>query len=234
MGSGVAITFDDNDVDGWYGIHTILKKYNWKATFFISDFQSFDDDKTRKLSALKEYGHEIGGHGCNHLNAIAYTRENGIDAYMRNEIYPLKKAMAEKGFDIASFAFPYGARNKKIDSAMFKEFKILRGTTWVNNHSLAKRAKAFIRMLRGRWFYYKKKPLVFGLGIDGSYGVDMAYIRSILEQAKKKNKIIIFYAHNPVEKITKDYQVEYQRLMDICEFANGNNMDFIRMSDLHP
>ena len=231
MGSGVAITFDDNDVDGWCAVHAILKKFNWKATFFISDFQSLDDDKIKKLSALKEYGHEIGGHGCNHLNALSYVRSNGIASYMENEIIPLKKAMADKGFDIASFAFPFGARNKKIDSAMFKEFKALRGTTWVEHHTLVKRVKALVRRLRGRWFYYKNKPLVFGLGIDGTYGVNTDYIRSCLEYAKRKNRIIIFYAHNPVEKISGDYQVEYQRLIEICEYANANNMDFMLMSD---
>jgi peptidoglycan/xylan/chitin deacetylase (PgdA/CDA1 family) len=36
--SGVVITFDDDYVDEWFTVNTILEPYDWKATFFVTRF----------------------------------------------------------------------------------------------------------------------------------------------------------------------------------------------------
>lgn len=37
---GVVISFDDDYVDNWVEVHNILKVYDWKATFFVTRFNT--------------------------------------------------------------------------------------------------------------------------------------------------------------------------------------------------
>jgi peptidoglycan/xylan/chitin deacetylase (PgdA/CDA1 family) len=75
--AGVVITFDDDFVDEWLSVHTILVPYHWKATFFVTRFNQLSVNQIQKLKSLKSYGHEIGGHGLNHLNAPIFISANG-------------------------------------------------------------------------------------------------------------------------------------------------------------
>ena len=227
VGGGVAITFDDNFIDEWYDIHNILKEYNWRATFFVSNFHQLDSSKIEKLNILKEYGHEIGGHGLNHVNAKKYVLENGITSYLENEIYPMKQIMAENGFHVTSFAYPFGAKNNKIDVALLNEFKMIRGTT-------AESWKLFIKRRIEKLTCRSCFPnLLYGIGIDYSPEIDMPYIKSLMKKAKDKNKVAVFFAHETVEKVDNDYQITYQRLIEICEYINENKMKFLLITDLH-
>ena len=82
--------------------------------------------------------------------------------------------------------------------------------------------------------YYEKNRLVLGLGIDGIYAhASIPYFKSLLEYAKKHNKIVVFYAHRPVPTFQSNYQVEYQTLIEICDFVKSNNMRFYTLSELY-
>jgi peptidoglycan/xylan/chitin deacetylase (PgdA/CDA1 family) len=218
---GVVLTFDDQYVDSWYNINNVLDRYNWLGTFFVNRFRSLNDNNIKKLKLLRDYGHEIAGHGFNHVNAVEYVRDYGIDAYLENEIYPMKKVMAEYGFQATSFAYPFGVRNAELDVVLLREFKIIRATTYGTMEVTLQRC------------FYNNNNLVWGIGIDNSYGLSMEYIKSLLEFAQTEDKIVIFYAHNPVETVTGDYQTEYQRLIEICKYVKENNMKFLRISDLY-
>ena len=224
---GVAITFDDAYIDEWYNVHNILKKYNWRATFFVSQFHKLDSCQIEKLRVLKEYGHEIGGHGLNHFRANDYVQDNGIDAYLENEIYPMKEIMAKNGFNITSFAYPQGARNNKSDIELLKEFKVIRAGTRRHWKTSIRRR---IEMIRCRSCF---PNLLYGIGIDNNYEIDMPNIKSLMENARNKNTVVLFLTHKPVEVVDGNYQIEYQRLIEICEYINKNNMRFMLISDLY-
>ena len=226
-GGGVAFTFDDDYVDDWYNVHNILKEYNWRATFFVSNFHKLDSNQVEKLKILNEYGHEIGGHGLNHLKANSYVRENGITAYLENEIYPMKKIMAENGFYLSSFAYPFGSKNNEINVVLLNEFKVIRAGT---SEHLKPFIKRMIEKIRCRSCF---PNMVYGIGIDYTYGLDMSYIKSLIKKAKKKNNVAIFYAHKTVEIVDGDYQISYQRLIEICEYIKENDMKFLLISDLN-
>lgn len=226
-GGGVAITFDDDFVDEWYHVHQILKDYHWRATFFVTNFHQLDSGKIEKLKILKEYGHEIGGHGLNHDYANRYVLNHGLTEYLENEIYPMKRIMAENGFNITSFAYPFGSKNNKIDVALLNEFKVLRGTT---SEELKPFIKRKIEKIRCRSCF---PNLIYGIGIDDTYGLDMSYIKSLLKKAKNKNKVAVFYAHKTVETVDNNYQISYQTLIEICEYIKDNHMKFLLMSDLY-
>ena len=220
-GGAVILTFDDVSVRDWYNVDHILSKYNWKATFFISHFNSLDEEDIERLTALQSKGHEIGSHSENHLNAKQFISDHSIPEYIDAEILPSINAMNDKGFAVNSFAYPYGKRNKKLDRALLRHFKILRGTTD------GKRKPSHQNN------YANGSRIVFGLGIDEHYGNDSEYLLEILEYVKENNKIVIFYGHRVAqENNPPKYTTSYRILETICNYVVINNMRFMTMNDL--
>ena len=220
--AGVVLTFDDDYVDEWYNVNSVLKPYDWQATFFVTKFHQLSTDKIQKLKTLKSQGHEIAAHGLNHLNAPNYVAANGMTSYLENEIYPLVNSMKENDLTPTSFAYPYGARDVNTDFTLLKEFKIIRGTTY------GQQSPAY------HICFYDNNPLVFGLGLDSSYPhFSVPYFISLLEYAKQNNRIVIFYSHKTVPTSTANYETEYQTLIDICKYVKTKHMKFYKISELY-
>ena len=218
---GIVLTFDDDYVDDWFDLNRQLMPYNWKGTFFVTHFDKLPEREIRELRYLQIYGNEIGGHGLNHLNSIMYIKDFGGNQFMQNEINPMLHLMYRNGFKVASFSYPYGARNKDSDDLLFKHFKFLRGTTYGSENPEKQNC------------YYNYNPLVYGLGIDSSYEhFNLDYYFSILKYAQENNKIAVFYAHKTVPKTNGKYQTDYETLIKICKYVKENNMNFYTMSDL--
>lgn len=219
--AGVVITFDDDYIDEWYNVQHVLQPYEWKATFFITKFHLLNNVQIEKLHSLKNSGHEIGGHGLNHLNAPTFVQNYSIAAYLTEEIDPMLQVMRQNQFNPISFAYPYGARNETTDNALLTKFDILRGTTYGAIPPPSQRC------------YYNNSQIVYALGIDNNYShFSISYFISLLEYAKRYHKIIIFYAHKPVVTAYADYQTEYQTLIAICQYVQSHNMKFYTMSEL--
>lgn len=220
--SGVVISFDDDYVDEWYEVNTILKTYDWKATFFVTRCNQLSTAKIQKLKDLKSYGHEIGAHGLNHINAPTFISANGTSEYLNQEIYPMLSLMNNNDLSTTSFAYPYGSRNSTTDNLLLNEFQIIRGTTYGKSNPASQNC------------YYNTNRLVFGLGLDNNYShFSISYFLSLLEYAKNNHKIVIFYAHKPVQSFQNDYETEYQTLIDICSYVKNSNMKFYKMSELY-
>lgn len=220
--SGVVISFDDDFVDEWFEVNKILQPYGWKATFFVTKFTQLSTAKIQKLKDLKSDGHEIGGHGLNHLDAPTFILANGTREYFHKEILPMLNLMNDNDLLTTSFAYPYGSRNSTSDDLLLNEFQIIRGTTYGNSNPAFQNC------------YYNNSRLVFGLGIDKQYPhFSIPYFLSLLEYARKNNKIIIFYAHKPVPSFQNNYETEYQTLIEICNYVKNNNMKFYKMSELY-
>ncbi len=221
--AGVAITFDDNYIDQWYEVNKILKPYNWKATFFVCEFEKLDFEELNKLKKLKNEGNEIGGHGWMHLKAAPFEKQHGEKNYLNKEIFPMLKMMNEDSFHIHSFAYPYGSRDAITDTILLHEFNIIRGTTYGSEPPDLQKC-----------YFDDNSRVLFGLGIDNSYSqYNIPYFLSLLEYAKKNNKIVIFYAHKPVLKANKKYETEYKTLIEICNYVKTNNMKFYTVSELY-
>lgn len=220
--SGVVITFDDDYVNEWFEANAILQAYDWKATFFVTRFHQLSSEKIQKLIDLKSEGHEIGGHGLNHLNAPDYISLNSQNQYLNNEIIPMKNLMNNYNLFPTSFAYPYGARNSISDNLLLNNFEIIRGTTYGNITPSSHNC------------FFNGNRLVFGLGIDKNYShFSIPYFLNLLEYAKNNNKVVIFYAHKPVAMFQNNYETEYQTLIEICNYVKNNNMKFYTISELN-
>lgn len=219
--SGVVLTFDDDYVEDWKRADDKLKEYSWKATFCVCRIGLMNQDRIQTLQEFQKYGHEIAGHGANHVNSLQYIAANGFDKFCEDEINPMMDKMNENGLKVTSFAYPYGVRNSATDEKLFNLFKVLRGTTY--DDSIPEKQNC----------YYNDSNLVFGLGIDNNYAhFSMPYIFQLLDYANSHHKILILYSHKPVEAVTDNYQTQMENLISICKYVKQKHMRFYTLSDL--
>jgi len=223
---GIVITFDDDNVSEWFLADAQLSDYKWKATFCVSYFDRLTVEEIQQLHELTNAGHEIAGHSLNHLNAVAYISSEGGDEYLNAEIIPMIELMGNEGFDIKSFAYPFGLRNQESDSILLNYFDIIRGVD-----------RGFYNDVSEHNCFFEYSPVVYGFSIDRHNSFFEGknyeqYLIDLLTFARDRDKILIVYSHIPVENITGDHQTSISTLNRICDFIEENNMQFYTMSDL--
>lgn len=219
--AGVIISFDDAYVDEWFKADKFLKKYNWKATFCVCRIDSIGKPQIKKLLELQKEGHEIAGHGYHHYNAVKFVKQNGIDAYLKQEINPMIASMKKRHFNVTSFAYPYGERSDELDKALSNKFKIIRGRAFCGNTP------------EKEGCYYRKSKYAYAFDIDNNHiHFNIPYLLELLDDAKKKNKILILCGHNTVNNVTENYQTKIETLEFICKYMKINDMKFYTLSDL--
>ncbi len=113
----VVLTFDDAILSHFTNVAPLLKKYNFGATFFITEFlQPSFSNKTKYLSwkqigALNKMGFEIGNHTKNHthvnkMDSLHFTQELNYIEQKAKEVkvkHPLV-SFAYPGYDTAPSA----------------------------------------------------------------------------------------------------------------------------------
>jgi PKD repeat protein len=217
--AGVAITFDDNSIENWYAIRSVLKTYNANVTFFVSNYATLGESEIGMLRTLQADGHEIGYHGYGHLDASIYLENHTISEYMSNEIINGVTLMQTDGFNPVDFSLPngHGDDNSSLINALEQHFIHIRGT---NGGSMY-------------YQYGSNTPVIYAQGIDDiTYGQSMDDIYNYISTAKENDEIVIFYCHDPVPSDPQDYQISYSRLQNILANASQNNMKFYTVSEL--
>ena len=219
--AGVILSFDDAYVNEWFTTNKELKQYSWKGTFFVSKINTLNLSEINQLIELQKEGHEIAGHGLNHYNAADFIRIHTINEYMNQEINPMLDLMNFYSLKITSFAYPYGGRTKKLDAALLKKFKIIRG-------------RAFCEEVANKQgCYYNNSNLVFSFSIDDTHNhFNIPHLLNLLEYAKKNNKILILNSHKTVDNVNGDFQTTNATLEYVCKYIKSNNMTFYTLSDL--
>lgn len=219
---GVVISFDDAYVDEWFDANKALNKYNWKATFCVCRIDSIGKPQIQKLHDLQNEGHEIAGHGYHHYNAVKFVKAHGIDAYIKQEIDPMMLSMKRLGFNVTSFAYPYGERSDELDKALMPRFKMIRGRDFED----IKPEK--------EGCYFRDSNLLYAFDIDNNHvHFSIPYLLELLEEAKKSNKILVLSSHRPVKNLTANYQTKIKTLEFICKYVKLHNMKFYTLSDLN-
>lgn len=122
----LAFSFDDHDLIGWTALRPVFARYQARVTFFISAYPDLEAEEIAQLHQLAADGHDIEYHSTNHYDAEEYAAENGVDAYVADDILPGLEAMRAGGFSPTIFAYPFGARTTEIDDALRPYFNHLR------------------------------------------------------------------------------------------------------------
>jgi len=126
--AGIALAFDDNDVEGWLDIRDLLQEHHAQVTFFVCRYALLDDDEHHGIDLLASDGHDIEPHTVNHLHAHEYVKQHGIDQYMTDEVLPSLQVLTDAGYPPTSFAYPFGERSDELDTEILKHVDRVRTT----------------------------------------------------------------------------------------------------------
>ncbi len=219
---GVAFCFDDQNVKEWVEHKDLFNQYNIKATFFINRPQLLDSAKIKGLKTLEKQGHEIGCHGLNHKNVSDF--KDFIEKYRTEEVLPAKQILTQLGFDIVSFAYPFGNAFPQTDSMLIKDFKYLRkasynkkDTTLSYYDNIYANANSF--------------NIVNAMGIDCNYKITFDNFETGLKRAKENNEVLIVYAHI-IDTTKRNYTINPKDLETYFQLAQKYKLQSIRMRDL--
>jgi hypothetical protein len=127
--TGLAFSFDDHNIQSWHELIPLFELYGARVTFFISAYHGLEVEERDQLRELAAAGHDIEYHSTNHRDAEVVTSEQGLDAYLAEEITPDLELMRAEGFDPIVFAYPFGSRTDETDAALLERFSLLRGSS---------------------------------------------------------------------------------------------------------
>jgi peptidoglycan/xylan/chitin deacetylase (PgdA/CDA1 family) len=116
----MALCFDDANIDSWYATRDLLSQYGARVTFFVSRYANWTDAQKGMLAELAAVGHAVEAHTVEHLNAVDYTRSHTIDDYIDREVLPSIAVLSADGYDVSSFAFPYGASTSMLETSVLR------------------------------------------------------------------------------------------------------------------
>jgi hypothetical protein len=128
--AGLALSFDDDAVDAWFGLRATLDRYGYRATFFVTRYAGFDDEKRTELQQIAAEGHAVEAHTVMHLRAPDYVELHGLEAYLHDEVDPSIAILRNDGFTVEAFAYPYGARTDELDQAIARRVPVLRSVAF--------------------------------------------------------------------------------------------------------
>lgn len=129
---GLALSFDDAYVPDWITGRALFQKYGARITFFIAFYDQLSDADKASLHDLASDGHDIEAHSVKHLRGPTYVEARGLDAYISEEVAPSIDRLRADGYDISTFAYPYGSRTDETDRAILDHVQLLRSVayTW--------------------------------------------------------------------------------------------------------
>ena len=126
--AGVVFAFDDNGVDSWMSVRSLLQRHGVRATLFVSNFHELDAKQRAALHVLEHDGHDIESHTVHHLEAAKYADLHGPRAWLDDEVLPEIEMLRADGFAPESFAYPYGSRTAETDAVIAPYVRWIRTT----------------------------------------------------------------------------------------------------------
>jgi hypothetical protein len=119
--AGLALAFDDNAIDAWFGVRDLLAAHGAHVTYFVTRWQTRSDGERAELRALFDEGHDVEPHSTSHLNPLDYVRDHGLDAYITDEVLPSIDGLVEAGYPPPdTFAYPFGVHSDELDAALLE------------------------------------------------------------------------------------------------------------------
>lgn len=219
--AGVALTFDDTTIDSWFKLRPMFKKYNAKATFFISHFYGLEATQINQLKILEQEGSEIGAHSHDHKGVTKDFNDDitKIPEYIEEQIKGPYDLMKNAGFNPVSFAYPYGEHHPEYDKAVRKFFPYIRLTHDDLVTSLPNQTA----------IYHDSNSnynLLAGAGIDKDFNNSIEEIIESLIKARKNGKIITLYGHDVIDDENKQYNIVPEKLGKIMKNARNLGLKF--------
>jgi len=219
---GVVFSFDDSSIDEWYAHRTLFNKYDIRATFFITRPHLLDTNLINKLKILESEGHEIACHGYEHKNATDYQVS---EDYINQEINPALQKLQEIGFNVTSFAYPFGASTTNLDSLLLNYFRTIRKATYnIQNTTIDKYSEIYANNNSFR--------IVNSMGIDNNYGITPENFKTGILRARKNNEILILHAHR-IDTSYSEYTVNSEYLEELFLICKNYRIISVTMDGMY-
>ena len=215
LNGGFSVTFDDQHVPDWLALLPLLARYDIQATFFVTVNDNLTPDDWVGLKKIQSEGHEIGLHGCRHLNACKFLRTHSLEEYWNTEVAPGMDLMLQNGILPLSYAYPIGIRSRILDWYLLRHFSAVRGVSESQRHSIADSVHLEKQIYKNPHDY----GVIYALGIDDHLAVDMTELKKALQEAKDNNLVLTLYAHQPVAGVDQDYQISFDYLEKLFRYA---------------
>ena len=74
---------------------------------------SSDPSSRPRCTSSQREGHAIEAHSVAHLRAPLYAEQKGVGAYIADEALPSITRLRDDGFEVTTYAYPYGARTER-------------------------------------------------------------------------------------------------------------------------
>jgi hypothetical protein len=122
--AGVALMYDDWWLDTWLASLDLLTKYQARVTLHIAHFDGFDDNLRAQVRQLADAGNDIQAHGVLHIRGPNYVESHGVSSYVADEVAPSIDGLRDAGYDVVTFAYPFGMHTDEIDRAILDTHKV--------------------------------------------------------------------------------------------------------------
>ena len=128
---GIALMYDGEWLPAWLGSVDMLAQYDARVTIFVSRYARLQPEEHQQIRDLAAAGHDIEAHSVNHLRGPSFVEQHGMRAYLDEEVLPSIDVLRADGYDVVSFAYPFGTRTAEIDAALLetKSVPVLRALT---------------------------------------------------------------------------------------------------------
>ncbi|MEY4539243.1 MAG: hypothetical protein RLZZ306_1000 [Bacteroidota bacterium] len=233
--AGIAISFDDRFIKEWYQLRPLLKKYNAKCTFFITQPDSLSHEEVMLLHELEDEGHEIGCHGAMHVRSMYYIWDFSLEEYMKNEIFSALKTMKKQGFIPKTFAHPGGSQMWYSDRELLKHFVLLRDVSMKTRSVWDFDYTHEIEDIDEIFHQHDGTKKVNALLIDTSAKLTIADIKKGLKRASEESSTMMMFGHKPLTKTTQkadEYGFDIKFLEQILEESAKLNLKTYTMQEL--
>jgi peptidoglycan/xylan/chitin deacetylase (PgdA/CDA1 family) len=123
----VVLTFDDGTQSHYDSVLPLLKKYGFKATFYIFPNATRGNKRRwldwEEIAALAQAGMDIGSHTLSHpyLTARGKMDEAQYQAWLEKEVTQSKKMLEDHlKIQVKTLAYPFGLYDRQVEAAAIK------------------------------------------------------------------------------------------------------------------
>jgi hypothetical protein len=119
--AGVALMYDDWHTKEWVESMPLLEQYGAHVTLYVGRYPGMPTTAHLQLAQLADAGHDIEAHSIAHLRGPTFVEEYGLRSYLDDEVVPSIELLRGDGYEVLSYAYPFGVRTAETDRAILDE-----------------------------------------------------------------------------------------------------------------
>ncbi len=209
--SMITFCFDDGYISTYEFAYPILKEYGFVGTAFIIPSKVGEDGYMTwsQIKELYQEGWEIGSHSYTHPYLTQVS-----DQKLEREVFLSKVVLEREGFNVVSFASPYGDWNEHTLSVI-RQYYLLHRTSWpfdLNSLPLTEEQ------------HYTLKAV----GVDE---ISLDEVKQWILRAKEEKKWLILIFHRINEDVD-EYNLTLGAFREIVDYVHSLGFGGITFDEL--